>query len=266
MGSQCPCNTRLPAMQAEVAELALLLGAAIQHSQDLSARSLLQGAAHNLFQVRPLCQACSRWMLLQFGWHSAGRHLFLKEQLFGSYLVAVLYSSGLHVVPLSEMPPRLPCLPQSHSRALVMSGIPCVHSEKSIPCAGSLISHVTALALQVLAAREPGSIQDASLSTPALVLAAHEDNLTNDELSCAEARCQLLKLRRALAQYLLAEVMAGEGQLVYPARWGDAGQQALPTLLGRHPECPAPMHRQRSQLGGAAHLHCMSRGSKAWLL
>ena len=46
------------AMQAEVAELALLLGAAIQQSQDLSARSLLQGAAHNLFQVQPVRQAC----------------------------------------------------------------------------------------------------------------------------------------------------------------------------------------------------------------
>ena len=105
-------------------------------------------------------------------------------------------------------------------------------------------------ALQVLAAREPDSIQqDASRSTPALVLAAHEDNLTHDEVSCAEARCQLLRLRRALAQYLLAEVMAGEGKLMYPVRWGDAGQQALPTLLGRHPECPAPMLRHRSHLG-----------------
>ena len=101
----------------------------------------------------------------------------------------------------------------------------------------------------MLAAREPDSIQDASRSTPALVLAAHEDNLTHDEVSCTEARCQLLKLRRALAQYLLAEVMAGEGALMYPARWGDAGQQALPTLLGGHPECLAPMQGQRSQLG-----------------
>ena len=105
-------------------------------------------------------------------------------------------------------------------------------------------------ALQVLAAREPDSLQDVSrtMSTPALVLAAHEDNLTHDEVSCAEARCQLLKLRRALAQYLLAEVMAGEGTLMYPARGGDAGQQALPTLLGGHPECLAPVQRQRPQL------------------
>ena len=105
--------------------------------------------------------------------------------------------------------------------------------------------------LQVLAAREPDSIQDAArtMSTPALVLAAHEDNFTHDEVSSAEARCQLLKLRRALAQYLLAEVMAGEGKLMYPARWGDAGQQALPTLLGRQLECLAPSHQLRSQLG-----------------
>ena len=105
-------------------------------------------------------------------------------------------------------------------------------------------------ALQVLAAREPDSLQDASrtMSTPALVLAAHEDNLTHDEVSCAEARCQLLKLRRALAQYLLAEVMAGEGTLMYPARGGDAGQQALPTLLGEHSESLASMQQQKSHL------------------
>ena len=77
-------------MQAEVAELALLLGAAIQHSQDLSARSLLQGAAHNLFQVQPVRQACSHLKPCVVQLECCRESLSLREVHFNSLLVAVV--------------------------------------------------------------------------------------------------------------------------------------------------------------------------------